>query len=836
MEPADSSLIGRDGPLVAVADAIRGDRPVVVVGEAGIGKTSLVRAAAEAAGRTLREGGGFATLSWLPYLALRRATGLAETGDPARVAALVEQAVGPDVLFVDDLQWTDAETREVVSMLVGRIAIVTAIRDGDDQSSAALEPLLARGASQVRLDGLDTAAAAALATRLRPDLSAARLERVVQLAGGNPLLIEELAIHGQSSSSLARAIVGQLATLEIHDRRALELIALARRPLDAITVGPSATRLIELGLARVAADGIEVRHSLIADAIVDQLEPEIRRDLHGRLGAIVDDPAERSRHLKAAGRPDDALEVARLALDSERDPRRRAVLLKAAAETSDAGAAAYRLDAGIQLTVVGMAIEALALLQAAPLEGDEELKGLALAALASSLANEGRHDEALEALAGWRSLPLKPGSPAVGELVATESSVLVNLGRLPESIQVVEAAIAAGGPASSGYRLLGHLAALRLYAGQTDDLGDLEASVVASLAAGDGNTAAGRSMDLYYMTLALRGGAAARAHAFAAADRLDSIGYGTRATELRAEATQAAILAGDLSGALVQADSMLEQPLGLVSRQRLGYDRGLALALLGYVDEAERTLAEVAQFATQDFDGRGNVLWCWAEACLWGGQPTRALEMARQSLEFTAFNDDELILPSLTRAWAEVELGQVPTPVAIVATFPFMAGAAPEHRALQALASGDDARAAAAFEEAAALWAGYVVPHELLCRWAAGDALLRAGGREIAVERLRAVRDAATAIGFEPLAARARRSLRLAGERSARPAAGRVGGLLTGREREVLALVERGLTNAEIARRMSLGRPTVARLLSNSMLKLGADSRAQAVVLAAEVT
>lgn len=61
--------------MVAVADAIRGDRPVVVIGEAGIGKTTLVRAAAAAAGRTLREGGGFATLSWLPYLAPRSSNG-----------------------------------------------------------------------------------------------------------------------------------------------------------------------------------------------------------------------------------------------------------------------------------------------------------------------------------------------------------------------------------------------------------------------------------------------------------------------------------------------------------------------------------------------------------------------------------------------------------------------------------------------------------------------------------------------------------------------------------------------------------------------------------------
>lgn len=55
---------------------------------------------------------------------------------------------------------------------------------------------------------------------------------------------------------------------------------------------------------------------------------------------------------------------------------------------------------------------------------------------------------------------------------------------------------------------------------------------------------------------------------------------------------------------------------------------------------------------------------------------------------------------------------------------------------------------------------------------------------------------------------------------------------LTGREREVLAHVERGLTNLEIARRMRIARPTVGRLLSNAMDRLGAASRAHAVVLA----
>jgi DNA-binding CsgD family transcriptional regulator len=57
-------------------------------------------------------------------------------------------------------------------------------------------------------------------------------------------------------------------------------------------------------------------------------------------------------------------------------------------------------------------------------------------------------------------------------------------------------------------------------------------------------------------------------------------------------------------------------------------------------------------------------------------------------------------------------------------------------------------------------------------------------------------------------------------------------GGLTRREREVLALVERGLTNSEIARRLRIARPTVAHLLSSAMDRLGAESRAHAVILA----
>jgi DNA-binding CsgD family transcriptional regulator len=81
-------------------------------------------------------------------------------------------------------------------------------------------------------------------------------------------------------------------------------------------------------------------------------------------------------------------------------------------------------------------------------------------------------------------------------------------------------------------------------------------------------------------------------------------------------------------------------------------------------------------------------------------------------------------------------------------------------------------------------------------------------------------------VGFQPLAVRVRRSLRVAGVRV--PTAGgraRPGARLTQREEELVHLVGRGLTNVEIARRLGLGRPTVARILASAMSKVGVTRR-----------
>jgi DNA-binding NarL/FixJ family response regulator len=70
--------------------------------------------------------------------------------------------------------------------------------------------------------------------------------------------------------------------------------------------------------------------------------------------------------------------------------------------------------------------------------------------------------------------------------------------------------------------------------------------------------------------------------------------------------------------------------------------------------------------------------------------------------------------------------------------------------------------------------------------------------------------------------------------RSKEPAQAAGLGELTGREREVMALVGIGLSNEEIARRLVVSPLTAKTHVSRAMVKLGARDRAQLVVLAYE--
>ena len=91
---------------------------------------------------------------------------------------------------------------------------------------------------------------------------------------------------------------------------------------------------------------------------------------------------------------------------------------------------------------------------------------------------------------------------------------------------------------------------------------------------------------------------------------------------------------------------------------------------------------------------------------------------------------------------------------------------------------------------------------------------------------LRAARDTFDALGADAWAARARRELRAAGERSAQPAP-RALDLLAPQELQIARLAAEGLSNREIGQQLYLSHRTVSNHLYRIFPKLGITSRAE---------
>jgi DNA-binding CsgD family transcriptional regulator len=286
---------------------------------------------------------------------------------------------------------------------------------------------------------------------------------------------------------------------------------------------------------------------------------------------------------------------------------------------------------------------------------------------------------------------------------------------------------------------------------------------------------------------------------------------------------------GLVAEAMVVADELLEQPVPVDTLAWVLVLRAEALVQLGRFRDASASLARVEPILTDDWSSRGEALTARAGAAHWSGNLREAVEAADKALSVPTLYAANYMLSALTRAWATVELGQAPRPLPAASRGWMVDGATAEWSALHARSLGEPSRDL--FLSAAALWDGRLAFRAALCRWAAADAA-RLADQSGASTILREVLEETERMGFEPIAHRDRRSLRLAGVRvtAARP---QVSGtsLLTPREHEILGLVGEGLANIEIARRIGLGRPTVARIVSNAMAKLGAETRAQAVAL-----
>ena len=831
-------LVGRGRELALLADCLAQGRPAVLVGEAGVGKTTALRAAAMTTGRKVFEGGGLSTLSWMECLPLRRAVGDSLTAaDAAAVATQVQRVVKDGVLLLDDLHWSDAMTVEATALLGGHCGLLTAVRRGDPGTPAVLDRVTSAGFVQIDLAPLPADESAHLVKNTRPDLPDAAVSKLVWRAGGNPLLLLELARTPQPSPSLRLLLAARLRLLSPAGRHAFGLLALAGRPLSVQVLGEAgANDLLDADLAVAAADQAELglRHALLAEVAVEMLGAAEQRALHARLAEAATAPGEAARHYAQAGAGDLAFGAAMRAADEATRPGERASHLALAASVA-----------------TGPAADELRLRAARALDQAFDWAGVksVLAAVASQNAE----------VTAWRQLLLARGAWAAGDLEAlrvalteglaaaagTGSEVEVRLrieqSRLPIFVDcdlaggvamtraALDLAKRSGVDVPRAEYLLGTALAVADEPGGGEHL---RSALDGARVAGDVHTEFLAANNL--VSYEESGGSPQRAREVALdmIGRAAELGLGYWESAMRATVVNLDANAGAYSQVVDAAEELLDRPLDARTRDMLIECLGLALTDLGRADEAIRRLEAEQANAIPDYRGQGQLLWVLAEASLWSGRPDRALELLDEFLDGPA-DDPNRVLGRVTGAWARVELGQDPGPALPPHERPMLLAARPETEALRLFHSGDHAAAAELFGQAATLWAPYHRRGELRCAWAAGEAWRRSGDLPAAIKQLELAESTASELSAALFLARIHRSLRAAGQRRSAPRSGRRGGL-TDRERQVLEHVRKGLTNAQIATQLGITQRTVVALIASAVTELGAANRGHAAALAAE--
>lgn len=853
--PPSRPLVGRDREIERIRSALRDRRGAVVAGDAGIGRTSVARAA------VIRS----TDLAFEPIVAtgagdafpLAALAGLlpspAVVDAPLAAIRAVDDALAarhgdrPVALLVDDAHRLDHASAAVVHALVARnrVRVLATVRNDAPAADDVTRLWRDAGCARIDLGPLgDDDARELIAHRLDGPIERRTLRWLLDAARGNPLHLDELLRAARDGGGIAlvdgrwrrlgpvvpgprlREIVTErIGPLDPEERRALALVALGEplplSALEALDALAAAGRLEARGLLVADADDpTTVRPARPLDGEVARagLGAVEGRELRRRLAAVlpVGDPTIRRRLARWAlddGRRDDAeLLTDGLADALARHDPELAVRFGRAAIEAGAG-----VDAVVPYSTALRATAAFADAERLMASYEDAIRDTPQ--MAVYLVNRAmglqwglrRQDDALALLqraGGWRTD--NEWRAIIRQIAAT---LLVTSGRLQEGIAIVEPLVELA-EITDFTRLriaitLGHslplvgrphvardaieraLAACR--PGMTIEWPYETAFAAVAIATGDGWPDARRQLERV-RTQAIRDDAGDRAaYVEMHLARLANLeGDGASAARLAREAFERFTLMDPREHALT---SLAEQVLGEVARG----DRRAARAAL------DRATALRANWPISLPSSHRLAL---AEAAVLGaeGEPVAA---QRRTLR-AADEAGEAVLYEAEALFEHVRLGGRPSTV--LERLTRLTVAAPDTivgrwaRHVRALGNGS------ALEAVSVEWEAIGAPG-----WAAEAATAAAVAHD---ER-----------GDQAAAARLRaRADRLAVDRGIpadRVEAAHILARLRPREREVARLVALQLTNAEIAARLSLSVRTVESHVYRATSRLGLRSRAE---------
>jgi DNA-binding SARP family transcriptional activator len=438
-EQSGTPFVGRHGELHdmlgAFAAATDDAQFVVLEGDPGIGKTRLAAEfAAAAAGRGAltvwaRANELGATQALWPWLEASRAVAAAIDEPPAVLDALLggdawlpgrsgasqferfdalasmferAGAATPMVVVLDDLQWCDPTSLELLRFLVSRlrrgVVVVVTVRTleigrGDDVTDTLGAIARRPGARRLRIDGLSLSATCQLLAALSDEPVADDLpERIHDRAEGNPFYTLELArlldrpggVDDEVPATVRDAIRRRLGLLPAPTVDLLTVAAVVGRAVDVSTVATVADLELDecvdrldpaaecrmLVADRTGTTSLRFSHALVREVLIDGLTPLRRAQLHLQVAdaierngvddgniEVVADHLWRAATLGVGERAARALEraadvaVARVAYTSAEVLIRRAIQLRQAAGPSP-GAQESLLGAHLRLLEV----------------------------------------------------------------------------------------------------------------------------------------------------------------------------------------------------------------------------------------------------------------------------------------------------------------------------------------------------------------------------------------------------------------------------------------------------------------------------------------------------
>ena len=327
-----------DGLLDGVRSSSEG-RLVLVGGEAGVGKTVLLRRFCDAQEGVRILWGGCEPLRTPrplgPLWDVADATG-GELGErvvggakPHEVAAALLGELRrrpPTVLVLEDLHWADEATLDVMTLLAPRVGsapalVLASYRDDEVARSEQLRFVLGhllRRPGRLKVEPLSAAAVASLAEPHDVDA-----DELYHRTGGNPFfVVEALAAVGERLPETVRdAVLARAAGLPEQARRLLDAVAVVPGQVELwlleALAGDLAERVDECLAAGMLVAGrahVAFRHELARLAIEEAMSPRRRLALHrDAVAAFVArgsrdaDVARLAHHAEAAGDVDAVL-------------------------------------------------------------------------------------------------------------------------------------------------------------------------------------------------------------------------------------------------------------------------------------------------------------------------------------------------------------------------------------------------------------------------------------------------------------------------------------------------------------------------------------------------